>query len=58
MDETRPAQGKSEQQDAAAETKHEWQDPKMTFIEPKISDQGGLVEITGQFLGGFSPDGQ
>jgi hypothetical protein len=40
---------------AAAAGEKEWQEPKLTFVEPKLTKQGDFVEITGQFFGAFSP---
>jgi hypothetical protein len=31
-----------------------WEEPKLTFVEPKLTRQGELTDITG-FLGTFSP---
>jgi hypothetical protein len=39
----------------AAAGEKEWQEPKLTFVEPKLTRQGDFVEITGQFFGAFSP---
>ena len=44
----------NESPDATAGEK-EWQEPKLTFVEPKLTRQGDFVEITGQFFGAFSP---
>ena len=37
------------------EEKKPWEDPKLTFVEPKLTKHGELKEVTGQFFGGFSP---
>ena len=37
--------------------KKEWQEPKLTFVEPALTDHGALTSMTGQFFGGFSPPG-
>jgi hypothetical protein len=38
--------------------KKPWQEPKLVFVEPKLTKHGSLEEITGQsFFGGFSPAG-
>jgi hypothetical protein len=37
------------------EPKSEWQEPKLTFIEPRLTQHGELTKVTGQFFGGFSP---
>jgi hypothetical protein len=33
----------------------EWQEPKLTFIEPALTPHGPLTAVTGQFFGPFSP---
>ena len=36
--------------------KKTWQEPKLAFVEPKLTKHGGLEELTGQgFFGGFTP---
>jgi hypothetical protein len=35
--------------------KKPWQEPKLTFIKPRLTDHGKLEEVTGQFFGQFSP---
>jgi hypothetical protein len=34
-----------------------WQEPKLTFVEPKLTAHGDLKQVTGQepFFGGFTP---
>ena len=32
-----------------------WVEPKLTFVEPKLTRHGPLTEVTGAFFGGFSP---
>jgi hypothetical protein len=41
---------------AAAPTpdKQPWQEPKLAFVEPKLTEHGALQEVTG-FFGGFTP---
>jgi hypothetical protein len=39
----------------SVEVKKPWEAPKLTFIEPKLTQHGELTEVTGQFFGGFSP---
>jgi hypothetical protein len=34
--------------------KQRWQEPKLTFVEPKLTNHGPLEEITGGF-GSFTP---
>jgi hypothetical protein len=37
--------------------KKPWQEPKLAFVEPKLTKHGKLEEVTGQtFFRGFSPD--
>jgi hypothetical protein len=38
-----------------AESKKEWQEPKLNFIKPKLTRHGTLEEVTGQFFGAFTP---
>ena len=41
---------------APSSGKTPWQQPKLTFVEPKLTKQGSLEEVTGQgFFGAFSP---
>ena len=37
------------------EGKKKWQEPKLNFVEPKLTKHGKLEEVTGQFFGAFSP---
>jgi hypothetical protein len=37
-----------------SEGKKTWEEPKLTFVEPKLTKHGSLQEITG-FFGAFSP---
>jgi len=32
-----------------------WEEPKLTFIEPKLTNHGSLEDVTAGFFGGFSP---
>ena len=34
--------------------KQQWQEPKLTFVKPKLTKHGELKEVTG-FFGQFSP---
>jgi hypothetical protein len=39
-----------------AAAKKPWQEPKLAFVEPKLTKHGSLEEVTGQgFFGGFTP---
>jgi len=38
-----------------ASGKAPWQEPKLTFIEPKLTKHGKLEEVTAGFFGGFTP---
>ena len=42
-------------QTESAVTKKPWDQPKLTFVEPRLSKHGELERVTGQFLGAFSP---
>ena len=33
-----------------------WTEPKLTFVEPKLTRHGELTQVTGQFFGAFSPE--
>ena len=47
-----------EQEPGSAPTldKKPWQEPKLAFVEPKLTKHGSLEEVTGQsFFGGFTP---
>ena len=33
----------------------EWEEPKLAFVEPMLTRQGELKELTGGFFGSFSP---
>jgi hypothetical protein len=36
--------------------KKPWQEPKLTFVEPKLTKHGSMEEVTGQsFFGAFTP---
>jgi len=36
--------------------KKEFNEPKLTFIEPKLTKHGDATKITGAFFGTFTPD--
>ena len=59
QDVSRAAHQDQEEQGASlapALGKQPWQEPKLTFIEPTLTQHGTLQELTGQgFFGGFSP---
>jgi hypothetical protein len=38
-----------------AADKQPWQEPKLAFVEPKVTKHGQLQEVTGAFFGGFTP---
>jgi hypothetical protein len=40
---------------SSAASKAPWQDPKLAFIEPKLTAHGKLEEVTAGFFGGFTP---
>ena len=39
----------------SAAEKEPWQEPKLAFIEPKLTKHGRLEELTAGFFGGFTP---
>jgi hypothetical protein len=48
--------GGQETGSSPATAKKPWQEPKLAFVEPKLTKQGSLEEVTGQgFFGGFTP---
>jgi hypothetical protein len=57
-DEKRDEVTRTEEQPAssspAPETKAVWHEPKLAFIEPKLTERGTLQKVTG-FFGAFSP---
>jgi len=40
---------------SASQGKKRWQEPKLRFVKPKLTQHGKLEEVTGQFFGAFSP---
>jgi len=40
---------------ALAGAKHEWREPKLRFVEPKLIERGPVKDLTGGFFGSFSP---
>lgn len=47
-----------EEPDAAGtsiENKQLWQEPKLIFVEPKLTHHGTVQEVTGQSFGTFVP---
>ena len=41
--------------DAGDSAREDWQEPKLTFVEPTLTHHGPLTAVTGQFFGAFSP---
>ena len=39
----------------SADDKQPWQEPKLTFVEPKLTHHGTVQEVTGQSFGTFVP---
>ena len=39
---------------ATAASKKDWQDPKLVFVEPKLTKHGAVKDLTGGFFGSFS----
>ena len=35
--------------------KQQWQEPKLTFVKPKLTKHGELKEVTAAFFGTFVP---
>lgn len=42
-------------QEAIEPEKKEFKEPKLKFIEPKLTKHGDATKITGQFFGTFTP---
>jgi hypothetical protein len=40
---------------SSTESKKRWQEPKLSFVKPKLTKHGKLEQVTGQFFGAFSP---
>ena len=40
---------------SSASSKEPWQEPKLAFIEPKLTTHGQLEEVTAGFLADFTP---
>ncbi|TLD42027.1 MAG: hypothetical protein JETT_1736 [Candidatus Jettenia ecosi] len=38
-----------------SQTRKSFTEPKLTFIEPKLTKHGDATEITGGFFGSFAP---
>jgi len=38
-----------------AESKQTWEEPKLAFVEPTLTKQGALQDITAGFFGTFTP---
>jgi hypothetical protein len=53
----RTAQGHGERGavTASGEHKQPWREPKLEFIEPKLTHHGTVQEVTGQSFGTFFP---
>lgn len=41
--------------DRPLEKRKDWQEPKLTFVEPVLTPHGTLTSVTGTFFGAFSP---
>jgi len=52
---TKHQERKSDSVLPSPEDKKRWQEPKLTFVKPKLTKHGKLEEVTGQFFGAFSP---
>ena len=49
-------QEKFEGSQSPQESKKPWEEPKLDFVEPKLTKHGDLKNLTG-FFGSFSPGG-
>lgn len=52
-----PTERKEEKSSSSqVSVKKTWEEPKLAFVEPKLTKHGTLQEVTGQgFFGGFTP---
>jgi hypothetical protein len=48
-------QGAGEAAAAGSHGQQPWEEPKLTFVEPKLTKHGTLEEVTTAFFGGFTP---
>jgi hypothetical protein len=49
-------QNRKESRSLNADGKRRWEEPKVVFVEPKLTKHGELKDVTG-FFGGFTPNG-
>jgi len=40
---------------SSTQARKHFKEPKLTFVEPKLTKQGDATKITGQFFSSFSP---
>jgi hypothetical protein len=52
---THPEQDTPQTTASPAPEKHSWQEPKLAFVEPKLTPHGELQKVTGGFFGTFTP---
>ncbi len=45
----------AKQADVDAHSKAEWEEPKLTFVEPTLTEHGSVQKLTGGFFGSFTP---
>ena len=50
-----PNDAQTPDENRSPEDRQDWQEPKLTFIEPTLTPHGPLTSVTGQFFGAFSP---
>ncbi len=55
MQEERNRQQPQERQAPSPDGKKKWEEPKLSFVKPKLTKHGKLEEVTGQFFGAFTP---
>jgi hypothetical protein len=58
QDNDRPAQHDATEQPPAVSSppgKQPWQEPKLAFVEPKLTHHGKLEEVTAAFFQQFTP---
>jgi hypothetical protein len=54
MEEKKTTQGTETSATPSQPKESEWVEPKLTYLEPKVTEHGELKDVTG-FLGTFSP---
>ena len=40
---------------AVSGERKDWEDPRLSFVEPKLTERGSVKDLTGGFFGTFAP---